>query len=101
MMELLRGRSRWSTLLFLLTWASVAASETPPRQVLLLYSYEREFAPQTDANVRRNNNVDHRDRPLNSSIIPRSLVLPGSERLILRPTQRVPGNSFPGGEVNS
>ena len=45
MMELLRGRSRWSTLLFLLTWASVAASETPPRQVLLLYSYEREFAP--------------------------------------------------------
>ena len=45
MMELLRGRSRWSTLLFLLTWASVAATETLPRQVLLLYSYEREFAP--------------------------------------------------------
>ena len=45
MMELLRGRSRWSTLLFLLTLASVAATETLPRQVLLLYSYEREFAP--------------------------------------------------------
>jgi len=45
MMELLRGRSRWSTLVFLLTWASVAATETLPRQVLLLYSYEREFAP--------------------------------------------------------
>ena len=41
MMELLRGRSRWPTLLLVLAWASVAASETLPRQVLLLYSYER------------------------------------------------------------
>ena len=46
MVELLRGRSRWSMLLFLLAWASFAAAQTTPRRVLLLYSYERELAPQ-------------------------------------------------------
>ena len=45
MVELLRGRVRWSTLLVVLAWASFASAQTLPRQVLLLYSYEREFAP--------------------------------------------------------
>lgn len=32
-------------ILFLLTWPSFAVAEAPRRQVLLLYSYERDFAP--------------------------------------------------------
>jgi PAS domain S-box-containing protein len=32
-------------MLVLLAWTSFAAGQTSPRQVLLLYSYEREFAP--------------------------------------------------------
>ena len=53
MVELLRGRSRWSTLVFLLAWAPFAAAETLPRQVLLLYSYERELAPHVAFTSRR------------------------------------------------
>ena len=34
--------------LALLAWASVGATQTTPRQVLLLYSYERDFAPHRD-----------------------------------------------------
>ncbi len=45
MLELLRGRLRWSALLVVFAWASFASAQTLPRQVLLLYSYERELAP--------------------------------------------------------
>ena len=45
-LETLRRRSVWVPLLFL-AWASAGTAHADPRRVLLLYSYEREFAPHS------------------------------------------------------